>query len=287
MLRQFFRRNPQTKALLYRMPAVQFGIKGQRRSHSTNAKRGFHPNANVQSEQIYRCLHFAWAMTYGQQGAHRPLRSGGRQVRQPRRQFQDIFIGKIGEAAFYNSACQQGIAAISPVDYCAEARGQWDDADLSLTAPAGQNTCHITVKTTQHYGTLCLLECADWAVKRSKAIYLPNRSKPSAGYYAYLIFCRAKSNLPSLLTRLAETEPAAVEAMPAAQLPALQARLHLEIEIVGIVPNTHIAQAICGGYIVRRGDLLNGSKPLDADNYYLHIDSFPPINHDSFAALTC
>lgn len=69
--------------------------------YQVNHKIPFRENVKATDNDLKKCLEFCWYMTYGASGEHRDHRTGGEKRRNKNEIFQDIFIGKMGEIAFY------------------------------------------------------------------------------------------------------------------------------------------------------------------------------------------
>ena len=95
-------------------------------SHMINQKKPFEENVQATEDDIRKCLKFCWNMTYGAHGEHRDHRTGGIKKRSKKEIFQDIFIGKMGEVAFYRWCKNRGNSEISEIDFDCFDLGKWD-----------------------------------------------------------------------------------------------------------------------------------------------------------------
>ena len=233
-------------------------------SHQINQKTPFKENVKATEDDIQKCLEFCWDMTYGKYGEHRDHRTGGIKKRDNKEIFHDIFIGKMGEIAFYRWCENRGKARISEVDFDCFHLGQWDSSDFTLEA--NDNILKVAVKTTKSIGNLLLLEMKDWEIIDGKAIYIPNQNKEGSGFYDYIVFCRVKTNLQDL-TISNEIEKDFLH--------SFLDLLEIELQVVGLIENEDLVYIISSGrYEIYQGDILNTNTVMDADNYYIQSGSF-------------
>ena len=119
-------------------------------SHMINQKKPFEENVQATEDDIRKCLKFCWNMTYGAHGEHRDHRTGGIKKRSKKEIFQDIFIGKMGEVAFYRWCKNRGNSEISEIDFDCFDLGKWDSSDFILTKK-NNDKLKVAVKTTKDY----------------------------------------------------------------------------------------------------------------------------------------
>lgn len=234
------------------------------RMYQINHRTQFEENVKATEDDIQKCLLFCWDMTYGKGGEHRDHRTGGIKRRNLNEIFQDIFIGKMGEIAFYRWCRNRGKAEISEVDFDCFALGEWDSSDFMLKGSKGDIS--VAVKTTKSFGNLLLLEKKDWSVIDDKAIYIPNKDKNSNGFYDYIIFCRVETNLNEIIK---------FRDMGKVSLNSLMESLMLKLQVVGQIRNEELVTIINSGkYEIYQGDILNNKTVMDADNYYVQSGAF-------------
>ena len=79
-------------------------------NYEVNSKVPFssRTNAECDIQDLEQAFLFSWNMTFGATGEHRSYRSGGQLVRNNLQKFCDVFIGKLGEVAFFNMADSSG-----------------------------------------------------------------------------------------------------------------------------------------------------------------------------------
>lgn len=235
------------------------------RSFQVNQKKPFKENVEATKDDVQKCLEFCWNMTYGNNGEHRDHRSGGEKRRNQEEIFQDIFIGKMGEIAFYRWCQNRQKAKISEVDFTCFKLGKWDSSDFTITA--NEKVFKVAVKTTKFIGNLLLLEMKDWKVIDKKAIYIPNQLKDDDGFYHYLVFCRVKTNLGDLLTKF--------NGIKQVSLSSLAESLTVGLQVVGYINNNDLVNIMSSGkYEIYQGDILNKKTRMDADNYYIQSGAF-------------
>lgn len=248
-----------------------------------NSKANFGTGAQVicSKDDILRVLEFSWSMTFGATGEHRSFRSGGQYMRSDLETFIDVFIGKLGEVAFFNMCLQRPcVKHITEVDYACYGKGQWDSADFIIN-----QQYHIAIKTTKHFGHLLLLEQKDWSTTAGQAIYLPNQHAQSKGKYDFLFFSRVKTNIKALFKNVHLQKQSITVNDKTAILSQLRVKLLIALEVVGYVDNATLAYIIDEKYILPQNATLNGKTRMDASNYYLQSGFFskvktnPPNTH--------
>lgn len=232
--------------------------------YQVNDRTEFKENIKATESDIKECIEFCWNMTYGKNGEHRDHRTGGNKKRTNKEIFQDIFIGKMGEVAFYNWCKNRGKIKISEVDFDCFDLGKWDTSDFILTTE--KKTFKVAVKTTKSIGNLLLLEMKDWNVIDNRAIYIPNKDKDGCGFYDYIMLCRVKTNISELLNS---------EYIEKEFLNVFIKLLKVELQVVGQINNQHLVYIIKSGkYEIHQGDILNKNTKMDADNYYIQSGAF-------------
>lgn len=233
-------------------------------SYQVNQKTPFKENVKATEDDIQKCLEFCWNMTYGKSGEHRDHRTGGDKRRNYKEIFQDIFIGKMGEIAFYHWCKNRGKAEISEVDFDCFTLGKWDSSDFIVKGNKG--IFKVAVKTTKSIGNLLLLETKDWCIRNNKVIYVPNQDKEGGGFYDYIVFCRVKTNIQYIIRS---------KDIKKELLNSLVTLLEVELQVVGQIENKDLFEIINSGkYEIYQGDTLNQKTIMDADNYYIQSGAF-------------
>lgn len=230
---------------------------------SVTHKKAFPPNANAfKPETIKTVFDFAFDMTFGDKGEHRNHRTGGTIQRKKGEIFANTFQGKLAECA----ACNLFYKIDSSVmpDFSVSKLGVWDSVDVIV------NGKKIAVKSTKSFGNLLLLEQHDWD---DNGRYIPNQDSGSATYDYFLLvrikpFCEdvMRNNL-WLYTNTVNRE-------------SLWAEVNKNIwtyDYAGYISLDHLRYLINNGFVIRKGDILNGGTRIDADNYYVQAGDMPDV----------
>lgn len=107
------------------------------------------------NEEVNSIFDFAYRMTFGGEGAHRNMRTGGTANRTNGQKFANTFQGKLGELAVYKELCRLGLNASQP-DYTVGGLGYWDHFDMIV------NDRQVSIKSIKFFSQLLLLETGDW-----------------------------------------------------------------------------------------------------------------------------
>ena len=228
--------------------------------HVTLKKR-FTPFGAFKDSTIEKVVKFAYDMTFGASGAHRAHRSGGTRIRKNAEIFADTFQGKLAEFAIYNYLYKTH--DINVPDLSVWALGQWDDADFIID---GKKT---SVKSAKSFSQLLLLEKADWT---DDGAYIPNLDK-DGGLYDYFILVRMNPFCAELMSGLEDSENATYE-----ELVKLLTKEKWKYDVPGFITRGELVEAIRQGNVIKKGEKLNGSMEMDADNYYVQACDMHPIN---------
>lgn len=239
-------------------------------SYMVNHKKTFENNVKINKDDVRKCLQFCFDMTYGNNGEHRNHRSGGNKRRNLKEIFQDVFIGKMGEIAFYFWCKNRGKVEISEVDFDCFDLGKWDSSDFIIKKKNENKIFKVAVKTTKEFGNLLLLEMKDWKVIGEEAIYIPNTLKDKDdGFYHYLVFCRVKTNLSVLLKQCDSIDQTSLSSLAESLMTCL------ELQVVGCISNKDLVYIINSReYEIYKGNKLNSRTIMDADNYYIQSAAF-------------
>ena len=106
------------------------------------ATKVFNPN-EIKRDYVNETLNFAYAMTFGSEGAHRDHRTGGQAKRKNGEIFINAFQGKLAEYAIYQYLIEKGITVEKP-DIDVYDLGKWDSCDFEV------NKYRISVKSTKY-----------------------------------------------------------------------------------------------------------------------------------------
>lgn len=213
-------------------------------------KKDFDSNNHVNLDYIKKVFDFAYEMTFGASGQHRNHRSGGTYQRRNGEIFCDTFQGKISEFAIFQFFKDK--LSISEPDLQTYGLGKWDTFDFSINGKI------ISVKSTKHYGNLLLLETKDWNLQGQ---YIPNNNET----IDYVVLVRIKDEVTKLLkeNRLYYSDKIDKEL-----LWNLIKDISCAFDIPGYITRENLICLIDNGFVIRRGEKLNGSTIMDADNYY-------------------
>lgn len=234
-------------------------------SFSITHKKPFPANAPaLKQETVRRVFEFAYSMTFGAVGEHRDHRTGGSLQRKNGEIFANTFQGKLAECAACNLFYKLD-PSVMP-DFTIAKLGVWDSVDVIV------NHKKIAVKSTKSFGNLLLLEQHDWD---ENGDYIPNSANGSATYDYFLLirikpFCEdiMKSHNWLYKDRLDKT-----------QLWAEISKTVWKYDFTGYISHSDLQKIIREGFIIHKGDLLNGSTCIDADNYYIQAGDMLDIQH--------
>ena len=151
------------------------------------------------------------------------------------------------------NAFQGKLAEVAFYEYFKDKDLQINEPDFE-TYPKGQwdsfdfliNNKKINVKSTKHYGNLMLLEEGDW---NSNAEYIPNISTNNHIYDLFVLL-----RIDSVTNKY---------------------------DIPGFVTRSNLLQIIQNEHIIKKGQLLNGRIPMDANNYHVQAGDLSNINNFS------
>ena len=211
------------------------------------------------NETINTVFEFAYAMSFGKQGAHRDHRSGGTHHRKNGEIFINVFQGKLSELAIYNYFFQFNrilYQQLSPPDFEVYGLSEWDDCDLQL-----KGEC-FSIKSTKHYGELLLLECKDW---NTLGQYKANINTEKPDIFDYFILVRLKPDGEQLLKSKHLFYENAVDKEMLYQLIKNQ---EWRFDVPGYLRHKDLVEIITKQQILPQGALLNGRIKMDAENYY-------------------
>lgn len=225
------------------------------------------------THDLEKAFLFSWNMTFGATGEHRSYRSGGQLIRNNIQKFCDVFIGKLGELAFFNvSKKRKKVNKITEIDYDCYGLGKWDSSDFIIN-----DQYHVAIKTTKHFGNLLLLEEKDWIVRSGRAIYLPNQNSESKGVYDFLFFSRVKTDIHDLMKQENFSKDTDINDLKLIFFNQIMKAVSVSLELVGYVSNEDLVKIIEEDYILPQNSLLNGKTRMDASNYYIQSGSFKEI----------
>lgn len=231
-----------------------------------NRKKDFIPMGELKNNIIEKVFEFAWGMSFGEVGEHRDHRSGGSKNRKNGEIFANTFQGKLSEFAVYNQICSEFKDALKEPDLEQYGLGQWDDSDFEIDGKK------ISVKSTKSFGNLLLLETKDW---NSNGQYKPNLSKKQSDYDVFILV-RIKTYCEDLLKGMRILYSNKVEKQ------LLLDNIKNEVwkyDIPGFITNEDLKYIIRNEFVIRKGEILNGKTPMDAENYYIQAGDMRDIKY--------
>ena len=148
------------------------------------------------------------------------------------------------------NAFQGKLAEVAFYEYFKDKDLQINEPDFE-TYPKGQwdnfdfmiNNKKINVKSTKHFGNLMLLEQGDW---NNNAEYIPNIGSNNHIYDLFVLLrIDSKTN---------------------------------KYDIPGFITTNDLMHIIQKQHIIKKGEMLNGKIPMDANNYYVQAGDMRNIN---------
>lgn len=223
-------------------------------------KKKFVRHVRFEKEDICPVVEFAFGMTFGGEGAHRAHRSGGSIVRNNPQIYADAFQGKLSEFAFYNMFRQ--FEGVNSPDLSKHRLGIWEDVDFSF------GDCRIAIKSAKYFSNLLLLECKDWDLE---GVYLPNHN--DATPLTHLVLVRIEPDVRSIVSELKTSSNGSLYE----QILAATLKHKWYADFAGFITHQDLIGIISSDLVISKGDYLNGSMPMDADNYYVQAGDLRPI----------
>ncbi len=212
----------------------------------------------MEEGDVLSSFNFAYSMSFGREGEHRPYRTGGTRKRTTGEIFANAFQGKLAEFAVYR-VLSRSFSDISEPDTSAYERGRWDAFDCEVQGEI------IAVKSTKEYGNLLLLEAGDWDENGN---YVQNWETEGQDY-AVFILVRISPNCETIMKKagLLFLKEAPKEKL---EIPLLQNPLNQWLfDIPGFATKGDVKCAIASGLFLRKGDKLGSYTEMDAGNYYI------------------
>lgn len=143
----------------------------------------------INIEYVLDSYHFAYNMTFGEQGEHRINRENSLDNRNIKQIFLDAFEGKLAEFCFHDSYIKfNDEKNISPVDTECWKKNKWDKYDFTTTKNGKTN--YIGIKSSKDKAALLLLETSSWI---EGGAYKYGENKQPCKYDA-IVFVRIKYN---------------------------------------------------------------------------------------------
>ena len=229
-------------------------------NYITNCKRPFDSFYFFPTEQIIKCIQFAFSMTFGKKGELRTKRSGGKKDRQLIEKFQDALHGKLAEYGFYNSyKAKYPDIAINEPDLNCWKLGKWDFTDFEITY--NNKKAYIAVKSTKSYSNLLLLEKE---VFNKNGIYVPNKIQ-----FNKIVLVRISSylNYDNLIIFTHKKKYILNQHF----MTVLKSGIcqFINYDIAGYITIDDLKEIINQGQIIKQDYTLNDDTIIDVDNYYI------------------
>lgn len=235
------------------LPTVKFEpLYREENSYITTRKVAFKKVRDLKDETIDRVFDFAYTMAFDEK--HRKTRSGGRTRRRNGEVFANTFQGKLAECAAVNFFYKYDDAI--EIDFDTYDLGIWDKVDLTVRKK------EIAIKSTKKFGQLLLLETKDW---NSSGQYIPNLGTHN-NTYDYIVMVRIDPSCEDLMKK---NRLLYKEEIEQSVLKNLVTHQSWSYDYVGYITNDDLIQVIRNKRIIPQGALLNGSTPMDAENYYV------------------
>lgn len=235
------------------LPTVKFEpLHREENSYITTRKVAFKKVRDLKEETIDRVFDFAYTMAFDEM--HRKTRSGGRTKRKNGEVFANTFQGKLAECAAVNFFYKYDDTI--EIDFDTYDLGIWDKVDLTVCKK------EVAVKSTKRFGQLLLLETKDW---NHLGKYIPNLGTPN-DTYDYIVMVRIDPSCEDLMKKNRLLYKDEIEQ---SVLKNLVAHQKWSYDYVGYITNGDLRQIIKDKHIIPQGALLNGSTPMDAENYYV------------------
>lgn len=243
------------------LPTVKFEpLHREENSYITTRKVAFKKVRDLKEETIDRVFDFAYTMAFDEM--HRKTRSGGRTKRKNGEVFANTFQGKLAECAAVNFFYKYDDTI--EIDFDTYDLGIWDKVDLTVCKK------EVAVKSTKRFGQLLLLETKDW---NHLGKYIPNLGTPN-DTYDYIVMVRIDPSCEDLMKKNRLLYKDEIEQSVLKNLVAGQSWSY---DYVGYITNGDLKQIIRGKHIIPQGALLNGSTPMDAENYYVQAGDMRPM----------
>ena len=235
------------------LPTVKFEpLHREGNSYITTRKVAFKKVRDLKAETIDKVFDFAYTMAFDEK--HRKTRSGGRTKRKNGEVFANTFQGKLAECAAVNFFYKYDDNI--EIDFDTYDLGIWDKVDLTVRKK------EVAIKSTKRFGQLLLLETKDW---NHSGQYIPNLGTPN-NTYDYIVMVRIDPSCEDLMKKNRLLYKDEIEQ---SVLKNLVVHQNWSYDYVVYITNGDLRQIISYKHIIPQGALLNGSTPMDAENYYV------------------
>ena len=183
-------------------------------------------------------------------------RSGGTMVRSDYEKIYSNIQGKLAEAIVYELANNNGLD-LKPIDFEVYSRGKWDDGDIVTK----DNSLNINVKSGLNNHQLLLLTKKDY---NSDGSYKHHNYKTENSLKQIFSYVRLDLDRTNILKKLKDMNKSKFIDWFLKNYETITYDIHFCNESL-------LKKAISKGNIISKGDKLNGTTNMDADNYYLYL----------------
>jgi len=259
--------------------------------HKVTKRKNFRSEGVLENKLVKKVFDFAFDMSFGEKGKHRPTRSGGKENRWKGQIFANAFQGKLAEFAVQEHFKKEKIFLNDP-DIDVYGQGNWDSYDFIYSN--GPKEYKISIKSTKAYGQLLLLETKDW---NQSGEYLPNKKRGDRDYlYDFFILVRIKPSIENIMKderflycdRLITNDKLTKEEIIIEEKILLEKLFGIaededdfqyEYDIPGVISIDTLRYIIKENYILPKDEFLGSiGTPMDAENYYIQVGDFKDIN---------
>ena len=222
------------------------------------SKVPFNPLVIFPEEILKKVFDFSYGMTFGKAGEHRAYRSGGQYSRRNGELFINTFQGKLAEFGIYKYFMMNNLSEFDAPDLSTWELGKWDLTDIVYK----ENK--INIKSTKYYGNLLLLETKDWG---SNGSYIPNQDI-DGGNYDYYILTRISPDGEKVMKMNRFFFSDSIDGGDENLWRAIN-KDKWGFDIAGYITHDDLIHIINEKYILPQNSMLNGTVPMDAENYYV------------------
>lgn len=219
----------------------------------------FSEAGKINRDYIKEAFEFSYLMTFGKSGEHRNYRTGGTHRRRNGEIFANTFQGKLCEFAIYQELNEKH--EINKPDLSVYELGKWDSWDFQID---GKN---VSIKSTKSFGQLLLLETKDWT---STGGYIPNGNET----YHFTFLVRLKNDPESIMR---QNRVYFSDYLDRTVLWQLFEKNDWAYDVPRYITHEELVFLINNGYVIQKGDLLNGKTRMDAENYYCYLSDMHPL----------
>ena len=230
-------------------------------NYKINSKIKWTPGGKFPKVIVKKVFDFSYGMSFEKVGEHRDHRSGGEERRKPGKIFIQTFQGKLAEFGIYNELRKLGLKTSKP-NLELWGLGTWDTGDLIINDQE-----KISIKSTKHFGNLCLLETKDW---NKRGEYLSNIGEKGDAP-DFLMLVRLFPDGEKLMSSNQWLYNTYVEKNKI--LEEIQNE-NWEYDCPGFITKKNLISIINEPFLIPKGAILNDRIKMDAENYYIQAGDF-------------